>query len=59
LVNEWGEVVGINTLMRKSANSIGFAVPVNRAKVGLDFCSFGCSGSPRSVPSGNVVFDDD
>jgi len=33
LVNEWGEVVGINTLMRKSANSIGFAVPVNRAKV--------------------------
>lgn len=33
LVNEWGEVVGINTMMRKSANSIGFAVPVNRAKV--------------------------
>ena len=32
-MNEWGEVVGINTLMRKSANSIGFAVPVNRAKV--------------------------
>jgi S1-C subfamily serine protease len=33
LVSEFGEIVGINTMMRRHANSIGFAVPINRAKV--------------------------
>ena len=32
LCNEWGEVIGINTMIRRRANSIGFAVPINRVK---------------------------
>ncbi len=33
LVNLAGEVVGINTAIRQGANTIGFAVPVNAAKL--------------------------
>jgi len=32
LCNEWGDVIGINTMIRRRANSIGFAVPINRVK---------------------------
>ena len=32
LVNEWGEVVGINTAMIQNAQGIGFAVPIDVVK---------------------------
>ncbi|CAM9606165.1 unnamed protein product, partial [Discosporangium mesarthrocarpum] len=32
LVNEYGEVVGINTAIRAHAEGIGFAIPINKAK---------------------------
>ena len=32
LVNERGEVVGINTMVRSNTEAIGFAIPINRAK---------------------------
>ncbi|KAA8492333.1 putative serine protease HhoA [Porphyridium purpureum] len=32
LVNEFGEVVGINTAIRANAEGIGFAIPIDRAK---------------------------
>jgi len=32
LVNEFGEVVGINTAIRANAEAIGFAIPIDRAK---------------------------
>ncbi|CAM9624137.1 unnamed protein product [Chrysoparadoxa australica] len=32
LVNEYGEVVGINTAIRAYAEGIGFAIPINKAK---------------------------
>jgi S1-C subfamily serine protease len=32
LVNEYGEVVGINTMVRTNTEAIGFAIPINRAK---------------------------
>uniref|UniRef100_A0A7S2SII2 RCK C-terminal domain-containing protein n=1 Tax=Rhizochromulina marina TaxID=1034831 RepID=A0A7S2SII2_9STRA len=41
LCNEFGEVIGINTMMRRRANSIGFAVPINRAKAIIDDLSVG------------------
>lgn len=33
LVNEFGEVVGINTAIRAHAEGIGFAIPINKASV--------------------------
>ena len=36
LVNIRGQVVGINTAIDQSGNSIGFAIPINGAKVALD-----------------------
>jgi S1-C subfamily serine protease len=33
LLNDRGEVIGINTAIRADANGIGFAIPVNKAKV--------------------------
>jgi S1-C subfamily serine protease len=32
LLNERGEVIGINTAIRADANGIGFAIPINQAK---------------------------
>lgn len=32
LLNEFGEVVGINTAVRMNAEAIGFAIPIDRAK---------------------------
>ena len=32
LVNEWGEVVGINTAIHADGEGIGFAIPINTAK---------------------------
>jgi S1-C subfamily serine protease len=32
LLNDQGEVIGINTAIRANANGIGFAIPVNKAK---------------------------
>lgn len=32
LVNQWGEVIGINTAIRADAMGIGFAIPINKAK---------------------------
>ncbi len=32
LLNEWGEVIGINTAIRAGATGIGFAIPVDKAK---------------------------
>ncbi|MBE9029112.1 trypsin-like peptidase domain-containing protein [filamentous cyanobacterium LEGE 11480] len=32
LLNEDGEVIGINTAIRADANGIGFAIPINKAK---------------------------
>eukprot|EP00607_Mallomonas_marina_P007488 CAMPEP_0182416490 /NCGR_PEP_ID=MMETSP1167-20130531/798_1 /TAXON_ID=2988 /ORGANISM="Mallomonas Sp, Strain CCMP3275" /LENGTH=367 /DNA_ID=CAMNT_0024589293 /DNA_START=388 /DNA_END=1491 /DNA_ORIENTATION=+ len=32
LVNEHGQVVGINTMVRTNTESIGFAIPINQAK---------------------------
>lgn len=32
LVNDVGEVVGINTMVRTNTEAIGFAIPINRAK---------------------------
>ncbi len=32
LLNEFGEVVGINTAVRVNAEAIGFAIPIDRAK---------------------------
>lgn len=32
LLNEKGEVIGINTAIRADANGIGFAIPINKAK---------------------------
>jgi S1-C subfamily serine protease len=32
LLNERGEVIGINTAIRANANGIGFAIPINKAK---------------------------
>ncbi len=32
LLNERGDVIGINTAIRANANGIGFAIPINRAK---------------------------
>jgi len=32
LVNDRGEVVGINTAIRRDGRGIGFAIPINRAK---------------------------
>ena len=32
LVNDCGEVVGINTMVRTNTEAIGFAIPINRAK---------------------------
>jgi S1-C subfamily serine protease len=31
LVNELGEVVGINTMVRTNTEAIGFAIPINKA----------------------------
>lgn len=33
LLNEFGEVVGINTAVRVNAEAIGFAIPIDRAKL--------------------------
>lgn len=33
LVNEFGEVVGINTAIRANAEGIGFAIPINKVSV--------------------------
>lgn len=32
LLNDGGEVIGINTAIRANANGIGFAIPINKAK---------------------------
>lgn len=32
LVNDMGEVIGINTMVRSNTEAIGFAIPINRAK---------------------------
>jgi S1-C subfamily serine protease len=36
LLNLKGEVIGINTAMAQGANSIGFAIPINRAKKDIE-----------------------
>lgn len=41
LLNERGEVIGINTAIRADANGIGFAIPVNKAKQVKDTLSRG------------------
>ena len=33
LLNEQGEVIGINTAIRPDANGIGFAIPIDKAKI--------------------------
>eukprot|EP01041_Mallomonas_annulata_P003696 gene3696-7355_t len=32
LVNEFGQVIGINTMVRSNTEAIGFAIPINQAK---------------------------
>ena len=41
LLNERGEVIGINTAIRADANGIGFAIPINKAKEVKDVLSRG------------------
>jgi S1-C subfamily serine protease len=41
LLNERGEVIGINTAIRADANGIGFAIPINKAKQVKDILSRG------------------
>eukprot|EP00871_Galdieria_phlegrea_P002634 jgi/Galph1/3371/GphlegSOOS_G2020.1 len=41
LVNEFGEVVGINAAIRANAEGIGFAIPIDRAKAITDALSRG------------------
>jgi len=41
LLNENGEVIGINTAIRADANGIGFAIPINKAKQVKDILSKG------------------
>jgi serine protease Do len=36
LINERGEVIGINTAVAGSAQGIGFAIPINAAKEMID-----------------------
>jgi S1-C subfamily serine protease len=36
LINEQGEVIGINTAVSRSAEGIGFAIPINAAKALID-----------------------
>ena len=36
LINEQGEVIGINTAVSRSAEGIGFAIPINEAKALID-----------------------
>ena len=36
LINEQGEVIGINTAVAGSAQGIGFAIPINAAKAMID-----------------------
>lgn len=45
LLNEFGEVVGINTAIRANANGIGFAIPIDTAEPALRELSSG-----RSIP---------
>ena len=35
-MNELGEVVGINTMVRTNTESIGFAIPINKALSSYD-----------------------
>lgn len=41
LLNEFGEVVGINTAVRMNAEAIGFAIPIDRAKTIADQLAVG------------------
>jgi S1-C subfamily serine protease len=41
LLNERGEVIGINTAIRADANGIGFAIPINQAKQVKDILAKG------------------
>ncbi|NER35258.1 MAG: trypsin-like serine protease [Oscillatoria sp. SIO1A7] len=41
LVNQFGEVIGINTAIRADAMGIGFAIPINKAKVVKDTLASG------------------
>jgi S1-C subfamily serine protease len=41
LLNERGEVIGINTAIRADANGIGFAIPINKAKTLKDTLAAG------------------
>ena len=41
MLNERGEVIGINTAIRADANGIGFAIPINKAKQVKDILSRG------------------
>ena len=36
LLNEFGEVIGINTAVSQNGQSIGFAIPINTAKIVVD-----------------------
>lgn len=45
LLNERGEVIGINTAIRPDANGIGFAIPIDKAKIIADTLAAG-----RQVP---------
>jgi S1-C subfamily serine protease len=41
LVNEFGDVIGINTAIRADAEGIGFAIPINKAKAIKDVLARG------------------
>lgn len=45
LLNERGEVIGINTAIRPDANGIGFAIPIDKARIIADTLAAG-----RQVP---------
>ena len=48
LLNEFGEVIGINTAIRANANGIGFAIPIGTAKEVM-FALSNVHASPRSA----------
>lgn len=67
LVNEKGEVIGINTMVRTNAETIGFAIPINRANQIYDILRtgkkpthayFGVEVSTLSPDLANIHNDD-
>ncbi len=59
LINEAGEVVGINTFVMRDGNSIGFSLPVEYLEGSIaDFLAAGRKVSARCASCSNLVFED-